>query len=62
MPFDALMINSVEKVQGREYKVVFRIQSKTYCPLIKKETTCRLKAAGIDMISENITNTDALIF
>ena len=36
MPFDALMINSVEKVQGREYKVVFRDSIETYCPLIKK--------------------------
>lgn len=35
MPFDALMINSVEKVQGREYKVIFRDSIETYCPLIK---------------------------
>lgn len=34
MPFDALMIKSVEKVQGREYKVIFKTSFKDYASSI----------------------------
>lgn len=36
LPFDALMIKSVEKVQGREYKVTFKSSIATYSSLIQE--------------------------
>ncbi len=34
MPFDALWINSIEHVQGREYKITFKHSLEQYIPII----------------------------